>query len=171
MPGDFSLRAVRVRLSPWERFEQFLRARNKRITQQRRRIVEEVFSHHDHFDADDLMAHLQPHLEARRLSRPTIYRTLAELVEAGLLRQMTLGGRRVFEHEYGYPRHDHLHCQVCNALIEFHSAALDRLCCQVGRQYDFEVLGHRLFVTGVCAECRRRADHSAADHPGRKAPR
>lgn len=171
MPGDFSLRAVRVVFTPWERFEQFLRSRGKRITQQRRQIVEEVFSHHDHFDADDLMAHLQPHLAARRLSRPTIYRTLAELVEAGLLRQMTLGGRRVFEHEYGYPRHDHLHCQVCNALIEFHSPALDRLCRQVARQYDFEVVGHRLFVTGVCAACRKRAGNSGPARSTGKPPR
>lgn len=171
MPGDFSLRAVRVVLTPWERFEQFLRDRGKRITQQRRQIVEEVFSHHDHFDADDLMAHLQPLLAARRLSRPTIYRTLAELVEAGLLRQMTLSGRRVFEHEYGYPQHDHLHCQVCNALIEFHSPALERLCGQVARQYDFGVLGHRLFITGVCAACRRRAGNTAGDRPSQNTPR
>lgn len=171
MPGDFSLRAVRVASTPWERFEQFLRSRGKRITQQRRQIVEEVFSHHDHFDADDLMAHLQPQLAARRLSRPTIYRTLAELVEAGLLRQMTLGGRRVFEHEYGYPRHDHLHCQVCNALIEFQSPALERLCRQVARHYDFDVVGHRLFITGICAECRQRSAQSASDHFGRRSPR
>jgi len=169
MPGDFSLRAVRVVSTPWERFEQFLRARGKRITQQRRQIVEEVFSHHDHFDADDLMAHLQPQLAARRLSRPTIYRTLVELVEAGLLRQMTLGGRRVFEHEYGYPRHDHLHCQVCNALIEFHSPALDRLCGEVARQYDFELVEHRLFITGICAECRRRTERNTGKRRGGKA--
>ncbi len=156
MPGDFSLRSVQVTLSPLDRFAQFLQSRGKRVTQQRRQIVEQVFSHHDHFDADELMAHLRDELAARRLSRPTIYRTLNELVEAGLLRKMTLGGRSVFEHEYGYPQHDHLYCQVCNALIEFHSQALERLCDQVAREEDFEVLGHRLFVTGICAKCRRR---------------
>ncbi len=72
-----------------------------------------------------------------------------------MLRAMTLGGRNVYEHEYGYPSHDHLYCQVCNRLIEFHSEELERIRDAVARQHRFEVLGHRMFVTGICAECRR----------------
>jgi len=147
---------VEVKLSPWERFHEFLRARGKRITSQRREIVQQVFSHHDHFDAEELIDHLQELIATRQVSRPTVYRTLGELVEAGLLKKMTLGGRSVYEHEHGYPSHDHLYCQVCNRLIEFHSAALERLRDKVAREYDFQVAGHRLFVTGVCADCRRR---------------
>lgn len=160
MPGsripDFSLRSVQVALSPEERFAEFLRTGGKRLTSQRRWIVEQVFSHHDHFDADELMGHLAELIAQRKLSRPTVYRTLAELVEAGLLRKMALGGRSVFEHEYGYPSHDHLYCQSCNRLIEFHSSALEKLRDAVAREHDFQVLSHRMFVTGVCAECRRR---------------
>jgi len=156
MSEDFSLGSVQVQRSPMEQFSQFLRGRGKRITRQRRLIVETVFSHHDHFDADELMEHLQELIAQRQVSRPTVYRTLAELVEAGLLRKMTLGGRSVFEHEYGYPRHDHLYCQVCNRLIEFQSDALERLRDRVARQHDFQVVGHRMFITGICSDCRRR---------------
>jgi Fur family ferric uptake transcriptional regulator len=139
-----------------EQFTRFLQRRGKRVTKQRRLIVQTVFSHHDHFDADELMEHLKELIARREVSRPTVYRTLSELVEAGLLRKMTLGGRSVFEHEYGYPSHDHLYCQVCNRLIEFHSASLERIRDKVARQYDFHVVGHRMFVTGLCSECRRR---------------
>ncbi len=156
MSKNFSLRSVRVSLPPAERFAQFLESRGKRVSRQRQLIVEQVFSHHDHFDADELMAHLQDLIVQRQVSRPTVYRTLAELVEAKLLRKMTLGGRSVYEHDYGYPQHDHLHCQVCNKLIEFHSDELERLCGVVAEQHDFQVLGHRWFVTGVCSECRRQ---------------
>ena len=69
---------------------------------------------------------------------------------------MVLGGRSVFEHDYGYPRHDHLHCQVCNRLIEFHSVELERIRDEVARQHDCEVAGHRMFVNGTCANCRKR---------------
>jgi Fur family transcriptional regulator, ferric uptake regulator len=155
MSKSFSLGPVRVKLPPVERFAQFLEGRGKRLTQQRRLIVEQVFSHHDHFDADELMEHLQTFIARRELSRPTIYRTLGELVEAGMLRAMMLGGRNVYEHAYGYPSHDHLHCQVCNRLIEFHSEELERIRDTVARQHRFEVLGHRMFVTGICADCRR----------------
>jgi Fur family ferric uptake transcriptional regulator len=156
MTKDYSLRSVKVPQSPPERFAQFLAAKGKRITRQRQMIVEVVFSHHDHFDADELMEHLQDLIARRELSRPTVYRTLGELTEAGLIRKMTLAGRSVYEHQYGYPRHDHLHCEVCNRLIEFHSAQLERIVREAAQQHDFEPTGQRTFVTGVCAECRRR---------------
>jgi Fur family ferric uptake transcriptional regulator len=155
MSKSYSLGPVRVKLPPLERFAQFLEGRGKRFTQQRRLIVEQVFSHHDHFDAEELMDHLQQLMAQRKLSRPTVYRTLGELVEAGMLRTMELGGRSVYEHAYGYPTHDHLYCQVCNRLIEFHSEELERIRDAVARQHRFDVLGHRMFVTGICAECRK----------------
>ena len=156
MSDDSSLGSVPVKPQPLERFVEFLKGRGKRMTQQRKLIVEEVYSHHDHFDADELMEHLQELISQRKVSRPTVYRTLSELVEAGLLRKMSLGGRSVFEHDYGYPRHDHLHCQVCNRLIEFQSSDLERIRDQVAKQHEFQVVGHRLFVTGICSECRKR---------------
>src|SRR6185369_12579688 len=52
MSNEFSLGSVEVALSPPQRFEEFLQSRGKRITQQRRAIVEEVFRQHSHFDAE-----------------------------------------------------------------------------------------------------------------------
>ena len=68
---------------------------------------------------------------------------------------MSLQGRSVYEHEYGYPSHDHLYCQVCNKLIEFHSPELERIRDAVAQEQRFQVLGHRMFVTGVCSQCRK----------------
>ncbi len=155
MPDSFSLGPVRVKLAPPEQFSQFLQSRGKRLTQQRRLIVEQIFSHHDHFDADELMDHLQELISKRQVSRPTVYRALAELVEAGMLRKMVLGGRSVFEHAYGYPSHDHLYCQMCNKLIEFHSDGLEKIRDAAAKKHKFQVLGHRMFVTGLCKDCRQ----------------
>ena len=154
MPDSYSLDSVQEALPPEERFGQFLQGRGKRITQQRRYIVETVFSHHDHFDADELIDHLKDLIAQRKVSRPTVYRTLAELVEAGMLRKMVLGGRSVFEHDYGYPSHDHLYCQMCNKLIEFHSGELERIRDEVARKHRFQVTSHRMFVTGLCIDCQ-----------------
>jgi len=155
MQRSFPLGKVRVKMSPPDRFAQALQQRGKRMTRQRQLIVQQVFSHHDHFDADELLEHLRPLLAQRKLSRPTVYRTLAELVEAGLLRKMSLGGRSIYEHEYGYPRHDHLYCQQCNRLVEFHSLELDRVCAEVAAEHQFELSGHRMLVVGICASCRQ----------------
>ncbi|HEV3137055.1 MAG TPA: transcriptional repressor [Pirellulales bacterium] len=154
MSQDFSLGTVEVALAPRERFEEFLQSRGKRITQQRRALVDEVFKRHDHFDAEDLILHLSRVSKNRQVSRPTVYRTLAELVDAGLLRSMTLGGRTVYEHDYGYPQHDHLHCQKCNKLIEFKSDEVARIGEALAQEYQFRVTGHRLIFSGICADCR-----------------
>ncbi len=156
MPHDFSLGTVEVALPPLERFEEFLQSRAKRMTQQRRVIVAEVFKRHDHFDAEDLISHLGSTSSGKRVSRPTVYRTLSELVDSGLLRSMALGGRTVYEHDYGYPQHDHLHCQQCNKLIEFRSDEVAAIGEELSRQYQFRVTGHRLIFTGICAECRAK---------------
>lgn len=154
MNKDFSLGTVEVALAPQERFEEYLQSRGKRITQQRRYLVELVFRHHDHFDADDVLAMLTEEEEGRKIGRATVYRTLNELVEAGLLRAMTLDGRSVYERDYGYPQHDHLHCQICDKLIEFHSAELQELRDAVAAEHKFRAAGHRLIITGICCECR-----------------
>lgn len=155
MSTNESLGSVETSLTPQARFEEYLQNRGKRTTQQRRNLVDHVFRQHDHFDADGLMERLPRKDEDGYVSRPTVYRTLNELVEAGLLRKMELGGRTVFEHDYGYPQHDHLHCTICNKLIEFQSAELIELRDAVGREHQFRVTAHRLIISGVCNDCSR----------------
>jgi Fur family ferric uptake transcriptional regulator len=161
MSSDFSLGSVEVSLTPIERFEEFLQSREKRMTQQRRLIVDEVFRRHEHFDADELLEMLVQTSGRGKVSRPTVYRMLGELVDAGLLRKMELGGRAVYEHDYGYPQHDHMHCQKCNKLVEFHSDELKSIREAVGREHKFRVTGHLLIITGICPECTKASKRRA----------
>ena len=154
MSDAISLGHVEVTLSPWERFEKFLKTRSKRVTQQRRFLVDLVFQEHEHFDADDLLARLVPLDQGKKIGRATVYRTLNELVDAGLLRRMSIAGRSVYEHDYGYPQHDHLHCTVCNRLIEFRNDELVALRDAVASEHRFRATGHRFIITGICFECR-----------------
>ena len=154
MANNFSLGEVQVALSPQERFEEYLQSQGKRNTKPRQALVEYVFQRHDHFDADELIASLADRGEGK-VARATVYRTLEELVKAGLLRKMNLGGRSVYEHDYGYPQHDHLYCHVCDKLIEFHSDELASLREAVAREHNFRVNSHRFTITGVCFDCSR----------------
>lgn len=160
MPAD--LEHVPVSLSPRDRFVEFLQSRGMRVTQQRLALVDQVFSRHEHFDADQLMEQLPESGKPGHVSRPTVYRTLSEFVDAGLLRKFMLNGRSVYEHDYGYPQHDHFHCTECNKLFEFQSPELIALRDQVARDHRFRVAGHRLIINGVCEACakaRRRASN------------
>lgn len=151
---NYSLGSVEVSLSPAERFAEFLQTRGKRLTQQKKLLLDTIFKRHEHFDADDLVDELrQDKSNSTSASRSTVYRFLEELVEAGLLRRMTLKGRSVYEHDYGYPQHDHLHCEKCNKLIEFQSDQFAEIRKAVAAAHNFRVTGHRLIINGVCEEC------------------
>lgn len=153
---DNSLGSVAVSLSPIQRFEEYLQSRGQRNTEQRRYLVERVFSHHEHFDADQLIDQLPRKGSPNYVSRPTVYRTLKEFVDAGLLRSFELNGRSVYEHDYGYPQHDHLYCEKCHCLIEFQSEPLAALVEEVAKQHKFRIRTHRLTVNGTCEACSRQ---------------
>ena len=151
---SFALGSVEVALSPVERFREFLESRGKKFTSQRELLVETIFSRHDHFEADELVESLA-YGHDTKVGRATVYRTLTELVNAGLLRKLELSDRVVYEHDYGYPQHDHLHCEKCQKLIEFQSDEILKLRDEVAAKYGFRVASHRLIITGVCQECRQ----------------
>ena len=151
---SFQLESVEVSSSPVERFEEYLESRGKRVTQQRRTVVETVFSRHEHFEADDLVAEFNQMEGEKAVSRPTVYRTINEMVEAGLLRRISLVGRTVYEHDYGYPQHDHLHCQQCEKLIEFQSKELMEIRKTVAAEHGFKPRNFRLVISGICRECQ-----------------
>jgi Fur family ferric uptake transcriptional regulator len=152
--GD--LPAVEVSASPREKLEEFLATRGLRLTQERSAILDEVFSSHLHFDGDELAARLASRPGAVRVSRATVYRTLRLMVEAGLLRRVARpNGREVYEHDYGYPQHDHFICRTCGQLIEFQNGAISQILDEVAARNSFRVSGHRLEVYGLCSKCSR----------------
>ena len=155
MSKEYSLGEVQVAMSADERFAEYLQSRGMRQTRQRRVMLELVFSHHEHFDADTLISQLPVKGDPDYVSRPTVYRTLNEFVDAGLLRRFSLAGRAVFEHDYGYPEHDHLYCEICERLIEFQSTELGKLRDSVAAEHRFRVSGHRLIISGQCEACSK----------------
>ncbi|MCA1685934.1 MAG: transcriptional repressor [Planctomycetia bacterium] len=95
------------------------------------------------------------HTAGRRVSRATVYRTLRLLVEANLLRELRLTNRSAYEHDYGYPSHDHLHCTECNSVVEFRNDEIRRLREAVSLEHGFRAGGHRFVITGICPACNR----------------
>jgi Fur family ferric uptake transcriptional regulator len=150
-----SLPAVPVSQTPEEKFRVWLatRPRAQRFTGQQRDMVRFIFSQHHHFDADQLIDMLKK--AGHDVSRATVYRTLSKLVDAGLLRKIELGPRMCYEHDYGYPRHEHLRCNKCEKMIEFLSPELEAALREVTRAHGFQMAGHTLIVRGVCADCSR----------------
>ncbi|MDY3554426.1 Fur family transcriptional regulator [Gemmata sp. JC717] len=148
-----SLPAVAVSQTPEDKFREYLASRPKpqRFTDQQRELLAHVFARHSHFDAEQLIDNLKT--AGKRVSRATVYRTLSKLVDAGLLRRIELGARTVFDHDYGYPAHDHLVCETCHSMTEFQSAELEAILEKVAQEYQFRAEGHTLVIRGICTAC------------------
>ncbi len=150
-----SLPAVEMSQSPEDKFREYLTSRPKpqRYTDQQRDMVRFIFQQHNHFDADQLIDAMKG--AGFHVSRATVYRTLAKLVDAGLLRRLELGPRMFYEHDYGYPQHEHMYCQKCGKVIEFQSPAIEAVLRDVCREQGFQSNGHTFIIRGNCAECNR----------------
>ena len=147
------LEPLGMAVSPSEKFREFLSSKGLRMTRERAIIVEEIYSSHEHFDAEQLNERLA-RLHEKRVSRSTIYRTLTQLEDAGLIRKVARqDDREIYEHDYGYPQHDHLICKRCGTLIEFHNENISELLDEIARKYGFRMEGHRLEVSGLCNDC------------------
>ena len=148
-----SLPAVRVAQSPVEKFREYLASRPnpQRFTDQQRDLVEHVFARHSHFDADQLTKDLEK--AGLTISRATVYRHLNKLVDAGMLRKLEIAGKTYYEHDYGYPQHEHLVCGTCGKMIEFQHPAIEAALREVAAEHQFRADGHSLVVRGTCAGC------------------
>lgn len=145
-----------------ERARKVLRAAGVRLTAQRAAILEAVSSADCHFAADDLWHDLW--LRGDRVSRSTVYRALALLTRAGLLRELRLSqGPTTYERLGAGDRHHHLVCGCCGRVIEFHRPDLEAAIARACREHGFATTGHALEVSGVCAECRRAQEKQSGD--------
>jgi Fur family ferric uptake transcriptional regulator len=149
------LPAVEVSQTPESKFREYLasRPRPQRYTEQQRDMVRYIFAKHNHFDADQLIDDMKQ--AGFRVSRATVYRSLAKLVDAGLLRRLEVGPRTFYEHDYGYPQHEHLYCEQCRKMIEFQNPAIEAVMRDVCFQHNFRATGHSFIIRGLCADCNR----------------
>src|SRR3989339_1032456 len=112
-------------LSKEDIFKEYLTSRKLKFTAERQAILDRVFENHKHFEADELLVDLR--LNDMKISKATIYRTLALLVKCGLLREVIFGEKHAhYEHVYGHEHHEHLVCIKCGKIIEFSDERIEK---------------------------------------------
>ncbi len=137
------------------RFERFLRSHALKLTAQRRRILDRAFATHEHFSAEQLCAWMEAE-SGPRVSRATVYRTLALLQQGGFVEPLDAGrGELVYEHVLGHAHHDHLLCVDCGRIVEFHDERIEELQLEAARRKGFVLVSHDLVLRGYCRSCAR----------------
>lgn len=132
-----------------ETFSNYLKKKGLKITNQRMLVAEKIFSLHTHFTAESLMEEFKDKRD--EISKATIYRILAIMVEAGLLREHNFGkDYKYYEHIIGHEHHDHIICVECGRIVEFVDPQIEELQLKAAKENGFIIRGHDLNIYGIC---------------------
>lgn len=116
-------------------------------------ILDAVLRHEGLFEAEKLAMDLKS--AGHRVSRATVYRTLAHLQDAGILKQVFFDNKQsYYEVITGGRQNDYLICVESGRVIEFSSDKLRQLREEICKQHGFEPLSHQFHIFGVSKESR-----------------
>lgn len=140
------------------RFRDYLKSKGQKLTKERQQVVEVFFGTEDHLEAEEISMHIRNN--GQRVSRATIYRTIALLVEAGLLKMVSLENRHtLYEKLLSNEDHDHLVCMKCNKVIEFSNELSEKLMQLVCEVHGYTPLRRHFEIVGICdPPCPRRRE-------------
>lgn len=131
--------------------ERQLRKVGKRLTPQRRLILDILSEAGAHLDAQAIYERARS--QEARLSLATVYRTLSILKETGLVHELHLDDEHHHYELAGKQEHSHLVCLGCGCVIEVDNAAFFEAAMAVGQAHDFEIASAQVELTGYCREC------------------
>jgi Fur family ferric uptake transcriptional regulator len=136
------------------KFDLFLLKNKNRRTPERYAILEEIYVHLHHFDAESLYIRMKQN--AYRVSRATIYNTLDILVECGMIKKHHFGANKTFfERAYGFEDHNHLICTECDKITEFVDTRLSGIVKDQSASANVQANYLSLNIFGICEECRK----------------
>lgn len=137
------------------KLESFLTSQGLRQTKQREVVIEAAFATDEHFSAEDLLRRVRK--IDRTVSRATVYRSLALLVESGLLREVDLGREQTYydPNFLEKPQHNHLICKDCDRVVEFEDEHIALLEDCITRRLGFRPATKSIRIEANCEELAR----------------
>lgn len=134
-------------------FRSFIKSKNLRHTIQREIIIEELFLNRGHHTPEEF--HNIVKTKHPEIGKATVYRTLKLLEEAKLISKIEFGDGRIrYEICMDREHHDHLICEKCHRSVEVVDQKIESLQKSLAKKHGFELTGHRLYLFGICQECK-----------------
>ncbi|WP_302104672.1 ferric iron uptake transcriptional regulator [Polycladomyces zharkentensis] len=138
------------------RIKQQLSAHNYKLTPQREATVRVLLENEeDHLSAEDV--YLLVKEKAPEIGLATVYRTLELLSELQIIHKLNFGDgvtRYEFRAEGAEHHHHHLICLNCGTVDEIVDDWLGPIEERVEREFDFQIIDHRLTFHGICHRCK-----------------
>ena len=139
-----------------EIYSEFLKKNKMFFTKERTQLLDFIFEQKGHFSADELMFEMQK--ADVKVSRATLYRSLSQMVEAGILSESDFGhGHTHYEVAIGTKPHVHLICTDSGDVREVHSQKLEDALNDLARKEGFKIKRYKIQVFGISRNSRKQA--------------
>jgi Fur family ferric uptake transcriptional regulator len=139
-------------------FKNFLSKRGLKMTRERQELYLEILKFDNHFDVDSLLFQLKN--RGLKTSKATIYRTLQLLMEAGLIRNISLSVSEAHSPRYRVcsklRAYDHLICTGCGKVIDFDKQEVCKTCHSVTAEHGYKLEAHSLRIFALCPDCQEK---------------
>ncbi len=128
---------------------QLLKEKGIRPTAQRIGVYENIAGRYDHPTVDMLYQDMHPTHPS--LSKTTVYNTLDMLVQAGLVRTVTINSNEA-RFDADISLHGHFQCTCCGEVSDFR---LPDAQLKTAGLEGYEVATQDVYFTGRCPKCRK----------------
>ncbi len=137
-----------------EEFKTLLKQNSLKFTNQRELILKTLYENPNHFTPENLYLLIKESYPDLNIGITTVYRTLNLLEENGIASSISFGiSGKKFELS-NKPHHDHLICEECGKIIEFHNEDIERLQEKIAKIHDFKLSDHLMQLYGICKDCQ-----------------
>ncbi|MEJ5311965.1 MAG: Fur family transcriptional regulator [Anaerolineae bacterium] len=130
-----------------------LRQSGRKITPQRRAILEQLIQDDTHPAAEEIYQRIAQTMPD--VSRATVYNTLHELVALGVLAEVQDLGENRLRYDIHTDNHHHLFCTRCHTLVDIHPE-FERLHLPPEEAAGYQILKYQVTFYGLCPECQKR---------------
>ena len=127
-------------------FRSYLKQRGLKFTMERRVLLQAIQDFGRPFEAEELLLLLRE--REQRISRATIYRTIRNLLEAGMLKQVHFGTGKQAHYDFtaGGDVNDYLLDLDTGRILPFSSELVAKICDKIAHEMGFEVVSQRFQI-------------------------
>lgn len=124
-----------------------------RATRQRLRVLAALSAEPNDATAQEIFESLRG--SGYPIGLATVYRTLALLSRRGVVDALMHRPGEVCYRLCSGEHHHHLTCSECHQVVELGDCELEPWLERLAGAHGFDVTGHAVEATGICADCRR----------------